>query len=272
MNHLLMVLVAALLLVACHKDEASTPEASTPLEPDVAQNEAGDFDLAKAISIALNHPDRPEQDRDRDDYRHPAEVLAFAGIEPGMSVLDVFTAGGYYAEILSRLVGEDGEVWAQNPPQFYERFGSADLDFRLSDRRLPNVERQDRPLSDLSLPDGHFDAVVAAMVMHDFFWLTDDVPAVLNQLYAAMRPGAVLLVTDHAAPEGTGDEYAVDQEGKHRVDAALVTRMLEAADFELVDTSNVLANPEDDRSLAFFDPEMRGKPTDRFVHLYRKPG
>lgn len=272
MNRFVLIVVAALLLGACQSDEASNPEVSTPVEPEVPTPVTMEVDIAAVLERTLGHPERPEEDRDRDAYRHPADILAFAGIKPGMRVLDVFTAGGYYAEILSRLVGEEGEVWAQNPPQFYERFGSADLDFRLADRRLPNVERQDRPMEELALPANYFDAVVAALVVHDFFWLTDDVPAVLGQLHAAMRPGAVMLITDHAAPDGTGAEFAMDANGKHRVDPAYVIELMTAAGFELVDTSNTLANADDDRTLAFFEPGMRGKPTDRFVHLYRKPG
>lgn len=270
MNHSLAIVMAALLLGACQSDEASNPEAKTPLEPEIAQAAPEEVDIAEAIDRTLTHPDRPPEDRDRDGYRHPDEILAFAGIKPGMCVLDFFTAGGYYAEILSRLVGDEGEVWAQNPPQFYERFGSATLDFRLADRRLPNVERQDRPMDDLALPAERFDAVVAAMVFHDLFWITDDVPHVLDQLFAALRPGGFLLITDHAAPEGSKAALASEPDNKHRVDPVYVTELMEAAGFELVDTSNVLANPDDERRLAFF--EMHGEPTDRFVHLYRKPG
>lgn len=287
MKHCLALLVAGMLLTACQDDTATSSVAR-----DSAGSEAGDTATptdtptdtratpeatpappdTEAITRSLEHADRPEEDRGRDALRHPDEIMAFAGIQPGMKVLDVFSASGYYVEILSRIVGPDGEVWAQNPPQFYERFGSADLDFRLADRRLPNVERQDRPMENLALPATYFDGVVAALVFHDLFWLTDDVPAVLAQLFDAMKPGAVMLITDHDAPEGTGASMAMDPEGKHRVEAAEVKRLMEAAGFEQVATSEVLRNPEDDRTQAFFEPAMRGKPTDRFVHLYRKPG
>jgi predicted methyltransferase len=280
MNHLISILMAALLLGACQQDGASNSEVNATPEtesagttPDLVANPAVDAGAndqrLKAIQGVLKHPDRPTEDMGRDSLRKPGEVLAFSGIEPGMCVLDLFTAGGYYAELLSRLVGDEGEVWAQNPPQFYDRFGSADLDFRLADRRLPNVERQDRPLEDLSLPDEHFDAVVAALVLHDLFWLTNDVPAVLGQIHASLKPGGVMLVTDHAAPPGTGTAMAKDPEGKHRIEDQEVTLLMEEAGFELVATSEVLRVAEDDRSLAFF--EMKGAPTDRFVHLYRKP-
>ena len=36
-------------------------------------------------------------------------------------------------------------------------------------------------------------------------------------------------------------------------------------------TSQLLRNPDDDRSKAFFAPEMKGKITDKFALLFRKP-
>lgn len=293
-------IMAALLLSACQsEDQDSVAANNTAIDPrpsaadgsgpaeagetGTAAGEAGMHSepveatmspeaLQAAIDRAIAHPERPQDDVARDEQRHPDEILAFAGIEPGMRVLDLFTAGGYYTEILSRLMGADGEVWAQNPPQFYDRFGSADLDFRLADRRLPNVERQDRPLDNLALPSAYFDAVVAALVFHDFFWLTDDIPGLLDQVYAAMKPGGIVLITDHAAPEGTGAAYAMEPDNRHRIEAAEVRRLMEAAGFEFSASSDLLRNPDDDRSKAFFAPEMRGVPTDRFVHRYRKPG
>ncbi len=162
-------------------------------------------------------------------------------------------------------------MWAHNPPQFYDNFGSADLDFRLSDRRLPNVIRHDRIVDDLALPNERMHAVVAAMVFHDLFWLSDDVPGVLGQIYNAMRPGGRMLITDHAAPVGTGDEFARGFKGKHRIEEAYVVQIMQEAGFDLEKSSDILRIPDDDRSMAFFEPGMRGKPTDRFVLLFRKP-
>ena len=279
----LPVLLAVLFVGACQQDDpspgdaeavsgaASAPAAGGAATP-VGEAPVAAPGVLNAIRRAVDHPDRPGDDRDRDAQRRPVEILALTGIAPGMDVLDVFTAGGYYTEILSRLVGPGGEVWAQNPPQFYERFGSADLDYRLADRRLPNVERQDRPMDDLALPEARFDAAIAALVVHDFYWLTDDVPGVLAQIHRSLKPGGVLLVTDHSAPSGTREAFAREPGSKHRIDEAFVTELLTAAGFELVLTSDLLRAPEDDRQHAFFEPAMRGRPTDRFVHVYRKPG
>ena len=67
-----------------------------------------------AIEQAVANSARPEADTLRDSNRKPAEVLEFFGIEPGMNVLDIFAGGGYYTEILSYLVGDDGKVTLYN--------------------------------------------------------------------------------------------------------------------------------------------------------------
>src|SRR5688572_17347690 len=67
-----------------------------------------------AIAEALADPQRIAADRSRDPLRKPDQVLAFFEIKPGMRVLDLFSGGGYYTEILSRVVGPTGSVVAQN--------------------------------------------------------------------------------------------------------------------------------------------------------------
>lgn len=71
--------------------------------------EAGDVDPAVYRS-AVGDPSRPAADRERDALRKPAAVLEFFGIRPGMTVLEMYSGGGYYAEILSKVVGGEGRV------------------------------------------------------------------------------------------------------------------------------------------------------------------
>ena len=68
---------------------------------------------------------------------------------------------------------------------------------------------------------------------------------------------------DHAG--GVGDDTEL-----HRIDEALAVEAARAAGFEVGATSDVLRNPDDDRSRGVFEPELRGQ-TDRFVLRLRKP-
>ena len=227
--------------------------------------------LTEIIATAVDAKDRPEDDRKLDEARRPKDMLAFFTIQPGMRVLDMFSGGGWYAELESRVVGPKGEVWAQNPPQYIEKFGDKKIAERLSGNRLPNVRRWDKSLDALELPKAYFDGVVANDVFHDFFWLSKDVDGIVRQVFEAVKPGGFFAIVDHAAPEGTGDAYAKEFKGQHRVDEALVRDKLLKAGFKLESESNLLRNPADDRTQAFFSPEMKGKNTDKFALLFRKP-
>jgi len=224
-----------------------------------------------AIQAAVDSQERPPKDRARDDNRHYAEILEFFGVRPGMTLIELFGAGGNTAEVLARAVGPNGKVYMQNPDFFYERFGKKAVDERLANDRLPNVVRLDKPLHAMGLEPNSLDGAVAFMVLHDFFWLSQDVPGVLKDVHKALKPGGWFGVVDHAAPDGSGAEHAKDRDkGTHRIDEAYVKKIFAEAGFVLEASNDVLRNPADDRSKPFYDESFRGKSTDRFVLRFRK--
>jgi predicted methyltransferase len=266
-GYMLLLALAGQACASCTKAPApaAPPVASAP-----AQQAAAPMDLA-AIDAAVDSPARPAADRELDAARKPREMLRFFGIQPGMKILELFAVSGWYAELESRVVGPTGEVYAQNPPQFIAQYGDKKITERLAGDRLPNVRRWDRSIDALALPAEHFDGAVASDVLHDFFWLSANVDGVLGQIYRGLKPGGFFAVVDHAAPAGTGDSYARDYKGKHRIDEEYVKRSVTAAGFRLEAESQLLRNPDDDRTRGFFEPEMKGKNTDKFALLFRKP-
>ena len=225
-----------------------------------------------AIQAAVDSPERPAKDRQRDARRHYTEVMEFFGVRPSMTIIELFAAGGTTAEVLARAVGANGKVYMQNPAWFYERSGTKDVDERLANERLPNVVRLDKPLNDLGLGPDSLDGAVANMVLHDFFWLSTDVPDVLADLRTALKPGGWFGVVDHSAPDGTGVQHALDRDkGTHRIDEAYVKKLFAEAGFVLDSESDLLRNPKDDRSKPFWAPEFRTQDTDRFLLKFRKP-
>ena len=70
--------------------------------------------ISAALTARLASSERPETDRARDAGRRPAEVVSFLGVKPGMTVIDLVAAGGYYTEVMSLAVGPEGKVYAQN--------------------------------------------------------------------------------------------------------------------------------------------------------------
>ena len=162
-------------------------------------------------------------------------------------------------------------MYAQNPPEFLQKFSDKKIVERLAGSRLPTVRRWDRSLDALELPAARFDGVIANDVFHDFFWLSKDVDGIVKQVFDALKPGGFFAIVDHSAPAGTGDAFARSRDGQHRIDEALVKEKLAKAGFKLDAESDLLRNPDDDRSKAFFAPEMQGKSTDKFALLFRKP-
>jgi predicted methyltransferase len=224
-----------------------------------------------AIQAAVDSQDRLPKDRSRDANRHYAELLEFFGVRPGMTVIELFAAGGNTAEVLARTVGPTGKVYMQNPEWFYERATQKPVEERLANDRLPNVVRLDKPLNDLGLEPQSLDGAVAFMVLHDFFWLSQDVPDVLADLHKALKPGGWFAVVDHSAPTGTGIEQAKDRDhGTHRIEEAYVKKLFADAGFVLTASNDVLRNPADDRSKPFYDDSFKGKSTDRFVLKFTK--
>ncbi len=248
-------------------EEAAVASEAPGAEPASAAEPA--IDLEAVLAAAVNNPNRSAADKGRDEQRKPAQVMAFAGLQPGMTVLDLFAGGGWYTELLSYVVGDDGKVLSHNTRFFYDNYDDGTMAARIADARLANVVTHDREFGDLELEENSLDAIVAGMIYHDIQRMAEDPDDVFLQLCKALKPGGIMLITDHHAPEGTGNAMALESGGEHRIEEAFVVTQMEDAGFELVGSSDVLRVPEDDRSKAFF--RMDGAFTDRFVLLFKKP-
>jgi len=223
------------------------------------------------LSMRLATGTRSAEDKARDGGRRPADVVAFLGIEPGMTVIDILASGGYYSEVLAEAVGPDGKVYAQNIDfvlKMRDGVNENAISARLADGRLPNVERLDRNFDDLGLAPGSVDVAVTALNFHDL--LDGRGPEAAHDILLAIReiltPGGVLGLIDHAGVPGADEA----NEKLHRIEEARVNVAVEAAGFTIEATSDVLRNPDDDRTQSVFSPGLRGQ-TDRFVLKLRKP-
>jgi predicted methyltransferase len=228
----------------------------------------------KAVASAIASKDRPQADVEQDVRRKPAEILAFAGVTPGMRVADMFSAGGYYTELLARTVGVKGQVLAYNNPP-YARFAEKDIAARYAGGRLGNVRQLTAEVDALELPAASLGAALFVMSYHDAYWRPADKswdrtdPAeLLRRLFLALKPGAVVVVQDHVA--AAGGEVAQVVDTLHRIDPAIVRRDFERAGFEFDGSSKALAHPDDDHTRLVFEDSIRGR-TDQFIYRFRKP-
>jgi predicted methyltransferase len=213
------------------------------------------------LDAILADSSRPQEDRDRDASRAPAEVLEFLDIGPGDRVADLLAGGGYYTRILVPLVGENGRVYSGNNPFYANFFGEA-FDALLAEPAFQNVVRIDGRVDELPLPDdGSLDAVIVSQAYHDLVLGDEDRGEMNRRVFDALKSGGVYGIIDHAAAEGTGTSAT---ESLHRIDKQLIIDEVTAAGFELEDEADFLANPDDDHTVGIFDPSIMGR-TDRFV-------
>ncbi len=225
---------------------------------------AGEAGLNQA---ALDQPSRSDDDRKRDEGFKPLEVYGFFGVEPGMTVADLWPGRGYNTQILSAVVGPEGKVLAVLGPlymkeKYKERVTNA-LNARIEAGHLSNVTIVG-PLADLA--DNSVDVMITVRNYHDLGEAADRT-AVLPDLMRALKPGGILGVVDAVT-----DKEGRDEEN-HRINEDLVVKEITGAGFELVGKSDILANPKDTYD---FDGREKDAPIHRyfihrFVHKYRKP-
>jgi len=150
---------------------------------------------------------RSDRDTKRDITRKPAEIINFAGVKSGDTVLDLLAGGGYYSEILSSVVGEKGAVTLQIPKAYLNFVGDV-LTKRLANDRLKNVTYLLSEAADLKLGKAQYDSAFLVLGYHDMFFKNKgwdfDADTVMPQVLAALKPGGKLLVVDHDTTVGHG--------------------------------------------------------------------
>jgi predicted methyltransferase len=211
-------------------------------------------------------PDRAEADREADQRRQPARILAFAGVKPGMKVLDMEASAGYSTELLARAVGPTGTVYAQDSATVIERFVKDRFDIRAQKPVMKNVVHVIRDFDDPVPPDvSGLDLITFFFAYHDITYMEVDRAAMNRKMFAALKPGGFLIIADHSAKPGDGVSVA---KTLHRIEESALRQEIEAAGFKLVAEGDFLRHPEDPRDAKVFRPQV---PTDEFVLKYQKP-
>jgi predicted methyltransferase len=209
-------------------------------------------------------PDRSDTDRQTDQRRQPAKLLAFTGVRPGMKVLDMEAGAGYSTELLARAV-PGGIVYAQDSAAVMERIKDK-FDIRAQKPEMKNVVHVVRNFDDPIPPDvGNLDLITFFFSYHDITYMPVDRAEMNKKMFAALMPGGFLVIADHSAKPGDGVSV-----GKtlHRIEESTLRQEIETAGFKFVANADFRRNPNDPRDAAVFHPKV---PNDEFVLKYQKP-
>lgn len=267
-----LLIALALVLAACGGGDAQTQKDEQPTEEKVAEQaeqesaeaetaetaetaeQGGEEDVAALIEEASTGEHRSEKNIVRNEYRHPVETLTFFGIEPDMTVVELWPGGGWYTEVLAPTL-TDGQLvaasFAPKPdePEHYRNRIYKSYEEKLAGSDVySNVELgMLQPGEKVAIGEpGSADMVVTFRNFHSFIssGIEDEI---LAESYKVLKPGGILGVVQHRAPEGADVTETVE---KGYVPEAYVIEKAKEAGFELVEKSEVNANPKDTKDYA----------------------
>ncbi len=227
--------------------------------PASADRPEASADTQEKLRQLIASSDRSERHKARDQYRHPFETLTFMGIVPGETVVEIFPGGqgGWYRAIIEPLIVEgDG-------------------------RYFPVRGRSGWPRSEAdAVPYGDVD-IVLVFRAHGFLIYGAPAEDHVADIFRMIKPGGYMGIVDHAGDEGVEQDPAAKN---GYVNESYFRAMAETAGFELVRTTAVNRNPNDNkhhpRGVYSLPPTLSGPDkdahqkigeSDRFTHLYRKP-
>jgi predicted methyltransferase len=208
------------------------------------------------------------------DQSKQSELIRFARVDVGSTVIDVYPGDGDWTRLFSDVVGPVGRVFSFVPTEIAD-LKTDQVDLMRSLAKEPGREN-------VEVVSANLVAMQEATQPTDVLWLHlfyHDLHTALIQakgataadfnraVYQRLKPGGSYVIVDHAAAVGAGTS---DARSLHRIEPASVREEVEAAGFVLDAESTMLANKDDPHTIKVFDPSIKGQ-TDRFAYRFLKP-
>lgn len=239
-------------LIACDKNTDESVNADE-VKPAEQAPEAADKPVFTDLASVLAGEHRGEN-AERDGQRHPEQTLEFFGIEPNMTVVELWPGGGWYTEILGPYLRDQGKLIATNWPASHERYGKYAQGFEDKIKASPELySAVSIVLAPVAAdeafelaPEGTVDLVVTFRNSHGWY-NNGQTQQIYGAAFKALKPGGIFGVVQHRAAEGADPEKTAKQ---GYLPEALVIKTAQEAGFELVETSDINANPKDTRDYA----------------------
>ena len=204
-----------------------------------------------ALQALAEGEHRSAEHKARNQYRHPVETLSWLGLRPDMTVVEIWPgSAGWYLEILAPFLKDQGSYYAAGPDtessvEYVQRSVKA-----LGDKLAANAElyggvttTELAPPAGKTMiaPEGSADMVLTFRNVHN--WMSGGYAAdVFAAMYTALKPGGILGLVEHRGnPEVAQDPKAASG----YVNEDYTIELAQAAGFELLERSDVNANPND---------------------------
>ena len=207
------------------------------------------------------------------DQSKQSELIRFAKVDAGDTVIDVYPGDGDWTRIFSDVVGPEGRVYSFVPAEV-AHFKSDPVGRMRTLAKEPGRENVEAVSADVTaMPEvtQPADVLWLHLFYHDLhtelIQAKGATAADFNRaVYERLKPGGFYVIVDHAAAAGAGTSVA---QSLHRIEPASAREEVEAAGFVLDAESALLANPDDQHAVKAFDPSIKGE-TDRFVYRFVK--
>ena len=208
------------------------------------------------------------------DQSKQSELIQFAGVKSGSTVIDVYPSGGDWTRLFSDIVGSKGRVFGFVPTEITEVMKDqlGKMEALAKEPGRENVKAVSADLVEMPKVTQPADVLWLHLFYHDLhtklMGAKGATAADFNRaVYQQLKPGGSYVIVDHAAAAGSGTS---DAQSVHRIEPSSVRKEVEAAGFVLDAESTMLANKDDPHSIKVFDPSIKGA-TDRFAYRFVKP-
>ena len=237
---ILAAAIAAIVLSGCGGSGESSPDGAVAA---TSTSKAGTLEWAVAGDW------RPAEQKARDVWRHPAETLAFFGVENDDTVVELFPGGGWYTGILGPyLMSGGGVLYAAMPDPAASDYARENVEaFRAAFVDRPQnygdvrITVASRDSVEGIAPDGSADVVLTFRNIHN--WMAGGyADKIIRDAYRALKPGGVLGVVEHRQASSEDQDLLA---GSGYVQESYVIQLAEAAGFVFEEASEINANPRD---------------------------
>lgn len=204
-----------------------------------------------ALNQIIEASHRSEKNIARNNYRHPIETLQFFEVEDNMTVVEIWPgAGGWYTEILAPYLLENGRFYAahfaaDSKVKYFrdslEKFNQKTAQHSSVYNKIILTELE-APEKVAIAPPGSADRVLTFRNVHNWLRQEENGYFVFKAMYDALKPGGILGVVEHRAPE---DFTLEKMQNSGYTSEAFTILLAEKAGFKLLAKSEINANPKD---------------------------